>query len=295
MGQKPDKLTVDDAAWLRAMSREKIIRPLDLLPRLSAAHVGRACRELKLGQKRFYKLLSQYRASPVTSSLLDATPGPSKGRMLLPPDIEEIIQAAIRDTYRRRERPSITALHDRIRQVCHERGVRSPSWTAIRARVGCIDPQMLVRWREGAKAAKDKFGIVVEEYNAEYAFQIVQIDHTLVDLFIVDTASRVPLQRPWLTLPINIASRMVASFWSARRHSPRQWSGISWQGPCQGCSRAWDRADVSTCCAAALRWAYRAADRNHDGRCASSAGLHLEQHRQARFVRSAETCRNDTG
>lgn len=133
--------------------------------------------------------------------------------MLLPPDIEEIIQAAIRDTYRRRERPSITALHDRIRQVCHERGVRSPSWTAVRARVGCIDPQMLVRWRDGAKAAKDKFGVVVEEYNAEYAFQIVQIDHTLVDLFIVDTASRVPLQRPWLTLAIDIASRMVAGFY----------------------------------------------------------------------------------
>lgn len=213
MGQKPDKLTADDAAWLRAMSREKIIRPLALLPRLSAAHVGRACRELKLGQTRFYKLLSQYRASPVTSSLLDATPGPSKGKMLLPPDIEEIIQAAIRDTYRRRERPSITALHDRIRQVCHERGVRSPSWTAVRARVGCIDPQILVRWRDGAKAAKDKFGVVVEEYNAEYAFQIVQIDHTLVDLFIVDTASRVPLQRPWLTLAIDIASRMVAGFY----------------------------------------------------------------------------------
>ncbi|MBM7045531.1 Mu transposase C-terminal domain-containing protein [Rhizobium lusitanum] len=213
MGRKPDKLTVDDAAWLRAVSREKVIRPLALLSRLSAAHVGRACRELKLGQTRFYKLLNQYRASPVTSSLLDAMPGPSKGRMLLPQDIEEIIQAAIHDTYRKRERPTITALHDRVRQICHERGVRAPSWTAVRARVDCIDPKILMRWREGAKAASEKFGVVVQEYNADYALQIVQIDHTLVDLFIVDAVSRKPLQRPWLTLAIDVASRMVAGFY----------------------------------------------------------------------------------
>ncbi|MCR5942640.1 DDE-type integrase/transposase/recombinase [Ochrobactrum sp. XJ1] len=213
MGRKPDKLTVDDAAWLRAVSREKVIRPLALLSRLSAAHVGRACRELKLGQTRFYKLLNQYRASPVTSSLLDAIPGPSKGRMLLPQDIEEIIQAAIHDTYRKRERPTITALYDRVRQVCHERGVRAPSWTAVRARVDCIDPKILMRWREGAKAATEKFGVVVQEYNADYALQIIQIDHTLVDLFIVDAVSRKPLQRPWLTLAIDVASRMVAGFY----------------------------------------------------------------------------------
>ncbi|MFJ6327856.1 MULTISPECIES: Mu transposase C-terminal domain-containing protein [unclassified Rhizobium] len=213
MGRKPDKLAVDEAVWLRAVSREKIIRPLALLPRLSAAHVGRTCRELELGQTRFYKLLNQYRASPVTSSLLDALPGPAKGRVLLPPEVEEIIQAAIRDTYRKRERPTITALHDRVRQVCHERGVLAPSWTAVRARVDRIDPKILMRWREGAKAATEKFGVVVQEYSADYALQIVQIDHTLVDLFIVDAVSRKPLQRPWLTLAIDIASRMVAGFY----------------------------------------------------------------------------------
>ncbi|WFU13003.1 Mu transposase C-terminal domain-containing protein (plasmid) [Rhizobium sp. CB3090] len=213
MSRKPDKLSVEEAAWLRAVSREKVIRPLALLPRLSAAHVGRACRELKLGQTRFYELLNQYRASPVTSSLLDAISGPSKGRTLLSPDIEEIIQAAIRDTYRKRERPTVTALHDRVRQVCDERGVRAPSWTAVRARVDCIDPAILLQWREGAKAAKQKFGSVVQEYNADYALQIVQIDHTLVDVFIVDAVSRKPLQRPWLTLAIDIASRMVAGFY----------------------------------------------------------------------------------
>jgi putative transposase len=70
-----------------------------------------------------------------------------------------------------------------------------------------------MRWREGAKAASEKFGVVVQEYNADYALQIIQIDHTLVDLFIVDAVSRKPLQRPWLRLAIDVASRMVAGFY----------------------------------------------------------------------------------
>ncbi|MER9606478.1 transposase family protein [Mesorhizobium sp. M0243] len=70
-----------------------------------------------------------------------------------------------------------------------------------------------MRDREGAKAARQRFEPVVQEYGADHALHIVQIDHTLVDLFIVDAVHRRPLQRPWLTLAIDIASRMVAGFY----------------------------------------------------------------------------------
>lgn len=82
----------------------------------------------------------------------------------------------------------------------------------VRARVRQADRKTVYRDREGAKAARQRFAPVVQEYSADYAFQVVQIDHTLVDLFIVDTVHRRPLQRPWLTLAIDIASRMVAGF-----------------------------------------------------------------------------------
>src|SRR3954469_1290397 len=40
----------------------------------------------------------------------------------------------------------------------------------------------------------------------------MQIDHTLVDVIIVDEHDRLPIGRPWLTLAIDIASRVVAGF-----------------------------------------------------------------------------------
>lgn len=172
-----------------------------------------ACRTLGLSPTRFYELLNRYRASPVTSSLLREQPGPKKGKRRLSAEVEAIIDVAMRDTYLRRERPNVTALHDRVRALCYGRGLAAPSWKAVRARIDLVDPRLLMRDRDGPKAAGDRFEPVVSEYRADHALHIVQIDHTLVDIFVVDSLHRQPIQRPWLTLAIDVASRMVAGFY----------------------------------------------------------------------------------
>lgn len=213
MAGKRDKFVVGDDCWRQAVEREAVIRPLVSKGPLSPADVGVACRQLGLGRARLYQLVSRYRDTPVTSSLLSVSPGPEKGRRLLTEEIEELIETAMRDTYRRRERPTVSALHDRVRELCHRRGLTPPSWNAVRTRVDQADLRTLVRDRDGARAARERFKPVVQEYRADHALHVVQIDHTLVDLFVVDAVHRRPLQRPWLTLAIDIASRMVAGFY----------------------------------------------------------------------------------
>ncbi|CDZ67523.1 TniA protein [Neorhizobium galegae bv. orientalis] len=207
-----DKLAVSDTAWQKAVAREAAIRPLIAKARISRGDVASTCRQLGLKRTRFYELVAKFRKRPVTSSLLDETPGPEKGRGRLSVDQEDAIKLAIEAIYCARERPSVSAVHDHVLRVCHQLGLRSPSWKAVKARVDQSDQRQLVRFREGARAAQQLFGPVVGEYSAQYALQVVQIDHTLVDLFIVDAVSRQPLQRPWLTLGIDVASRMVTGF-----------------------------------------------------------------------------------
>ena len=72
---------------------------------------------------------------------------------------------------------------------------------------------MLLQDREGAEAARARFAPVVGEYRASHALEVVQIDHTKVDVFVVDFVHREPIGRPWLTLAIDVASRMVAGFY----------------------------------------------------------------------------------
>ena len=209
----PGKDTIDDASWNEAVAREAVIRTLVSLDSPSRSDFLRACHELGLKRTRLYELIRAYREHPVTSSLLPRAAGMRKGSRRLPDDTEAVIAEAIRDFYKTPQKPSINRLQKEIRGLCRSRGARPPSWHAIKARLMTMDPAELSKARDGSKAARDRFRPVPGEYVAEFAFDVVQIDHTLVDVIVVDRQYRRPLQRPWLTLAIDVASRMVAGFY----------------------------------------------------------------------------------
>jgi putative transposase len=209
----PDKDTVDDAAWGEAVAREAVIRKLASLDRPSRSDFFRACRELGLKRTRLYELIRAYREHPVTSSLLPNASGTRPGSRRLPDETEAVIAEGLRDFYKTLQKPSINRLHKEIRRLCRARDIRAPSWQALKARIVAMDPAELARARNGSKAARDRFRPVPGQYVADHAFDVVQIDHTLIDVIVVDRLYRRPLQRPWLTLAIDIASRMVSGFY----------------------------------------------------------------------------------
>jgi putative transposase len=214
----PDRTLSSETAWQRAVAREAVIRPIASVKKLTAPEKFAACRQLGLKPTRFYQLLAQFRRKPVTSSLLDETPGPEKGRRLLSAGQEDAVACAIQEIYCRRERPTITAVHDHVRIICPQRNLIAPSWKAVKVRIDRFDLKKLARAREGASAARQQYTPAIDVYSVAHAMEVVQIDHTLVDLFVVDAVNRQPLQRPWLTLAIDVASRMVAGFYLSLEH-----------------------------------------------------------------------------
>jgi Transposase IS66 family len=88
-----------------------------------------------------------------------------------------------------------------------------PNYRTIKRRVDAIDARESVRKRSGSKAANDRFRPISVLSTADLLpLERVQIDHTLVDVVIVDEADRLPIGRPWLTLVIDVASRAVLGF-----------------------------------------------------------------------------------
>ena len=150
---------------------------------------------------------------PLTSSLVTRPRGIKQGSRRLPEETEAVITEALKDFCQSSQKPSITRLHKEIQRLCRLRHLRAPSWHTLRKRVDALDPAELTRAREGAKVARDRYRPVPGHYNAEYAYEVVQIDHTPVDIIVVDRKLRQPLQRPWLTLAMDVASRMVAGFY----------------------------------------------------------------------------------
>lgn len=63
------------------------------------------------------------------------------------------------------------------------------------------------------KRAREKFGPVgISTLRPDFPMDVVQIDHTLVDVMVVDREHRRSIGRPWLTLAVDIASRAVIGF-----------------------------------------------------------------------------------
>ena len=213
MVDRSDINAVDDTAWGQAVAREAVIRRLASMANPDRREFLLACHQLGLKRSRLYDLIKAYKVRPITSSLLTGTAGTQTGSRRLPEVIEGVISEAIEDFFKSRQKPSINALHKEVRRRCVQQGLRPPCWTSIRDRVAARDPAELVAAREGAKAARSRYHPVPGTYRIERAFEVVQIDHTLVDVIVVDRAHRQPLQRPWVTLAIDVASRMVAGFY----------------------------------------------------------------------------------
>jgi putative transposase len=75
-----------------------------------------------------------------------------------------------------------------------------------------FDQRRLVQRRQGRAAADEEFNITSGLVPVHRPLQRVQIDHTLADVFVVDEETRLPLGRPYLTLAIDVFSRMVIGF-----------------------------------------------------------------------------------
>jgi putative transposase len=204
MVHQADKSTVDAADWNEAVAREAVIRDLVSIDQFSHSDVLRACRQLGVKRARLYQLIKAYRERPVTSSLLGRRTGPPRRVRLLPEEVEAVIEDALRDFYKSRQKPSVNRLRLEVRRLCRLRGLKAPCWQSLRARIDRLDPAEIARAREGPKVVRDQFRPVPGQYAADCAFEVVQIDHTLVDVIVVDRAFRQPLQRPWLTRTLSL-------------------------------------------------------------------------------------------
>lgn len=143
------------------------------------------------------------------SSLLPKRRGPKHGSRRLEPDVESTIERVLRQHYLVPEPPSFLRIVSEIRAECAARGYRLPTRRTIKSRVDAMDQREVMRKRKGAKAARQVFEPRVGALNVERPLDVVQIDHTLADIILVDQFERKPLARPWLTLAIDVATRVV--------------------------------------------------------------------------------------
>lgn len=96
-----------------------------------------------------------------------------------------------------------------IRAECEAKGFRPPTRKTIKARLDAMDQREVLRKRKGAKEAIKVFAARQGRFEPPFPLEVVQIDHTPADIILVDHVHRQPLTRPFLTLAIDAATRLI--------------------------------------------------------------------------------------
>ena len=118
----------------------------------------------------------------------------------LDPRVEVLVASAIKEVYLRPERPRLIDLWRAVRAQCLSLGLKPPAYHTLQARVQQCDARVVLRARAGGAAARQRYDRVKpSSLQPGWPLEVVQIDHTPIDVLVVDEWERQPLGRPWLT------------------------------------------------------------------------------------------------
>ncbi len=166
----------------------------------------------------FYKLIERYDKTLGASSLYPKRPGMEKNTKRIPDNVEDIITAAIEKMYKGKA-ASYAKVWEEVQAQCTKLKQVTPCKSTVTSRIKEVGERLLSRKKDGAEAANQKFGAKPGQLKTSYPLEKVQIDHTVVDCILVDDESREPLFRPWLTLVIDVYTRIILGYYIAF-HAP---------------------------------------------------------------------------
>lgn len=145
----------------------------------------------------------------MVSDLLPGRSDGGRGRGRLPGEVEELLAELVRKSYLKKQKPSLAVVYRQIVRACREEGVRVPARNTVAARIAALHPGQVARRRYGPDAARDVQAAGGTPPVVDGLLDRVQIDHTVVDLMVVDERDRQPIGRPYLTVAIDVHSRCL--------------------------------------------------------------------------------------
>ncbi|MGH8934300.1 MAG: Mu transposase C-terminal domain-containing protein, partial [Egibacteraceae bacterium] len=203
-------LAVSEEVWGRAVRRAGVIGRLAESAVVGHEAADVAAAELGVSRRQVYVMLGRWRAGEgVASDLPPRRSSGGRGREELPVEVEAVMREVLRTRYLTRQRRSVAAVHREVKRVCLGRGLRVPSRGTLVRRIAKLDPVAVVSKREGPEAARPLRSAGGEPPPVHELLEQVQIDHTVVDVLVVDERYRLPIGRPYVTGAIDVCSRCV--------------------------------------------------------------------------------------
>ncbi|WP_313047608.1 Mu transposase C-terminal domain-containing protein [Pseudomonas soli] len=211
-----DVSTISSDEWAIAQQRFSAIQPFVNDSIIQRDSVEARAKEVGVDTATLYRWLKRYRNWHEVLALVPRKRGWKAGSSRLTTQADKLISNVIDEFYLNENRKSVQSTIKEIVERAKEIGIEPPGASAIRARIKNIPEKIVLRRRGYADKARNRHTPSVGQFpGADYPLAYVQIDHTPIDLIIVDDRHRKPIGRLWLTLAIDVYSRMITGYYLA--------------------------------------------------------------------------------
>jgi putative transposase len=211
-----DLADIADSDWKIATERYAAIQPLLERTQVSIGRdaVASRAKEVGVDPATLYRWLKRYQSYEVLTALIPKQRGWQTGNARIAKEVESVIQEVIQDVYLTTQRSSGQKTVVEVFRRCQLRGIAPPSAGTVRARLARISDKDRLRGRGFKEKARNKYLPVPGSFpNATFPLAVIQIDHTPADIILVDDVYRKPIGRPWITLAMDVHSRMVVGYY----------------------------------------------------------------------------------
>lgn len=211
----PEKSQVEyeDKALDKANEKYKIIKPLLEMENRTAKDVEKRAKKFKKGIATLYRWIETFERYGTVSSLAGNRQNcGAKGKSRLPQETEDIINTIINEVYLDEQQLPFSNIYNVIVNECKKEDVQIPGKGAIRHRINNISPKLIAKHRKNLNVRETR-GMTGKFPEVKLPLDIIQIDHTKVDVILVDEETREEIGRPFITVAIDMYSRMIYGFY----------------------------------------------------------------------------------
>lgn len=204
---------LSEKKWEIAQKRFELIKPL-INSKKKKEDVEKIAKSNNISASTIYRWIKLFNENGTVTSILGKEKNGGRGKSRLTIEQDKIINETINLYYLNNSRKSINKTIRKVFEKCLKQNIKLPHSITIRSRIKNIPEEEVIKKRIGPKEAKYKFEPLKGAFpDVPYPYSVIQIDHTKVDVILVDEIHRKPYKRPWLTLAIDIYSRMVVGFY----------------------------------------------------------------------------------
>jgi putative transposase len=205
-------LDVDSTEWREARERAADVRELVGDGEVSKEILEKLVTRWGLSRASVWRRLQRYRHDGNLRAFLDRPRGVRPDMKRLAQTVEDIVVNVARRWWQQTENATIAEILPTIVDECAARQISPPSRATVSRRLKQLrkDPSNFVG--QVAATLRERTRLVKSSYTVTEALAVVQIDHTVADVFIVDPITRHCIGRPTLTVAIDVATRSVLGF-----------------------------------------------------------------------------------